>query len=122
MRPTAPTGEWIRCWKQKNQSLIRDLLESLSKDDTGSKSGVRPQGRRFLRQRMDESGIDAAGIAPLQPEFDRIYAISDRDQPPDGVCPPANDRRGRAAAIEPDAGLKDVRGSSPWRCKASRTA
>jgi len=66
--------------EQKNQSLIRDLLESLSKGDSGSKGSVQRKAADFYESGMDENGIDAAGVAPLQPEFDRITAIADRDE------------------------------------------
>ncbi len=65
--------------EQKNQRLIRDLLESVSKDNSGSKGSVQRKAADFYYSGMDESGIDAAGIAPLQPEFDRIDAIADRN-------------------------------------------
>jgi len=66
--------------EEKNQSLIRDLLESLSKDESGPKGSVQRKAADFYVSGMDESSIDAAGIAPLQPEFDRINAIAGRDQ------------------------------------------
>jgi putative endopeptidase len=60
----------------RNQSLIRDLVSSLAADEAG---GVQRKIADFYRSGMDESAIEAAGIAPLQPEFDRIAAIADLD-------------------------------------------
>jgi putative endopeptidase len=60
----------------RNQSLIRDLVSSLAADEGG---GVQRKIADFYRSGMDESAIEAAGVAPLQPEFDRIAAIADLD-------------------------------------------
>jgi putative endopeptidase len=66
--------------EQKNQTVIRDLLVSLTKDDASAKGSVQRKLADFYTSGMDERGIDAAGIAPLQPEFDRIAAVADQDQ------------------------------------------
>ncbi len=63
--------------EQKNQSYIRDLLVSLTHDDSFPSGSVQRQVADFYTTGMDETGIEAAGIAPLQPELDRIAAISD---------------------------------------------
>jgi putative endopeptidase len=63
----------------RNQGFIRDLVESLAADDAGAAGSVQRKVVDFYRSGMDERGIDAAGIAPLQPEFDRISAIADRE-------------------------------------------
>src|SRR5271155_1100416 len=60
--------------EQRNQSFIRDLVVSLSKDES-MVSGVQRKVADFYGSGMDEAGIEAAGIAPLQPEFDRITGI-----------------------------------------------
>ncbi|MGO9514142.1 MAG: M13 family metallopeptidase [Steroidobacteraceae bacterium] len=61
--------------EQENQSFIRGLVESLGKDDWPEGS-VERKVADFYASGMDERGIDAAGIAPLQPEFARIALIS----------------------------------------------
>ena len=63
--------------EQKNQTFIRDLLASLP--DSGPNGGVRRKVADFYASGMDEAGIDAAGIAPLRPEFDRIAAMVGAD-------------------------------------------
>jgi len=65
--------------EQENQTFIRDLLLSLSKDDAGAKAGVQAKLGDFYGSGMDEQGIEAAGVAPLQPEFQRIAAIGNLD-------------------------------------------
>ena len=64
--------------EQKNQAFIRDLLVSLSRD--GSAGGAQRKLADFYASGMDEQGIEAAGIAPLQAEFDRIAAIANTDE------------------------------------------
>jgi putative endopeptidase len=66
----------------RNQSLIRDLVVSLAADDAATAApdgSVQRKVADFYRSGMDEPAIEAAGIAPLQPEFDRIAAIADLD-------------------------------------------
>jgi putative endopeptidase len=65
--------------EQKNQVFIRDLLVSLSRDGTVADGGTQRQLADFYTSGMDEPGIEAAGIAPLQAELDRIEAIADTD-------------------------------------------
>jgi putative endopeptidase len=63
----------------RNQSFIRDLVASLAADDGVSDGSVQRKIADFYRSGMDEAGIEAAGMAPLQPELDRIEAIADRN-------------------------------------------
>jgi putative endopeptidase len=65
--------------EKRNQTFIRDLLVSLTKDDAVAKGSVQRKLADFYTSGMDERGIDAAGIAPLQPEFDRIAAVAGQD-------------------------------------------
>jgi putative endopeptidase len=65
--------------EQKNQAFIRDLLVSLSKDKSIPSGSVQRKVADFYASGMDEAGIDAAGLAPLQPEFARIAAIATAD-------------------------------------------
>ncbi|HEY3849595.1 MAG TPA: M13 family metallopeptidase [Steroidobacteraceae bacterium] len=60
--------------EQQNQTFIRDLVESLGKEDWPAGS---PQRKvlDFYRSGMDEKAIDADGAAPLEPELARIAAI-----------------------------------------------
>jgi hypothetical protein len=51
--------------EKRNQTFIRDLLVSLTKDDAVAKGSVQRKLADFYTSGMDERGIDAAGIAPL---------------------------------------------------------
>lgn len=65
--------------EQKNQTLIRDLLVSLAKDKTIPSGSPQRKVADFYASGMDEAAIDAAGLAPLQPEFARIVALANQD-------------------------------------------
>jgi putative endopeptidase len=62
--------------EQKNQTLIRDLLVSVAKDESIPAGSAQRKVADFFASGMDEPAIAAAGIAPLQPEFDRIAAVT----------------------------------------------
>ena len=63
--------------QQANQETIHGILEAnaKSKHKMGS---IEQKVGDFYATGMDEAGVDAAGIKPLQPEFDAIAAINDR--------------------------------------------
>jgi putative endopeptidase len=65
--------------EQENQTFIRDMLLSLSKDGSAAQAGVQAKLGDFYASGMDERAIESAGIAPLLPEFERIAAITTRD-------------------------------------------
>jgi putative endopeptidase len=66
--------------EQKNQGFIRDLLVSLGKDNTIPSGSVQRKVADFYGSGMDEAAIEAAGLAPLQPEFARIALIATQDE------------------------------------------
>lgn len=61
----------------KIQGSIRDLVVSISEDQSSPPGSTRRKVGDFYASGMDESAIDAAGVGPLQPQFDRIAAIAD---------------------------------------------
>lgn len=60
--------------EKENQTFIRDLVESLGREDWAPGTAQRKVADFFLSG-MDEKAIDAAGVTPLEPEFERIAAI-----------------------------------------------
>ena len=60
--------------EQENQTFIRELVESLANTDWPPGSEQRKVADFYLSG-MDERDIDAAGVAPLAPEFARIAGI-----------------------------------------------
>ncbi|HMK87939.1 MAG TPA: M13 family metallopeptidase [Steroidobacteraceae bacterium] len=62
--------------ERDNELFIRDLVESLAKGDWPVGSAERKVAD-FYASGMDEAAIDAAGVAPLEPELARIAAVDD---------------------------------------------
>jgi putative endopeptidase len=60
--------------EQENQTFIRDLVESLGREDWPAGSPQRKVAD-FYRSGTDEKAIDAAGAQPLEPELARIAAV-----------------------------------------------
>ncbi|MGD0493915.1 MAG: M13 family metallopeptidase [Steroidobacteraceae bacterium] len=60
--------------EQENQTFIRDLVESLGKEDWPAGTSQRKVADFYLSG-MDERAIEAAGAGPLEPELGRIAAI-----------------------------------------------
>jgi endothelin-converting enzyme/putative endopeptidase len=56
---------------ERNQYALRDLLVGVSKDDP-KRSAVDQKIGDFYASCMDEAAIEKKGLAPLQPELDRI--------------------------------------------------
>jgi putative endopeptidase len=64
--------------EQANQSFIRELLENLAKNASLPQGSVERKVADFYVSGMDESAIDAAGIRPLEPELQRLAAVTTR--------------------------------------------
>jgi putative endopeptidase len=68
------TGSGLEIW---NDTVLRETLEASSKNDS-SRSDVQQKIGDYWAACMDESGIEAAGLKPLQPELDRIAALKSK--------------------------------------------
>ncbi len=62
---------------QKNQFVLRDILEAAAQNKSAKRSGLEQKVGDFYGSCMDEAKINAEGSKPLEPEFQRIAAISD---------------------------------------------
>jgi hypothetical protein len=76
--------------EQANSEFIRQLIEGFARQESLAPGSNPRKVADFYSSAMDEAAIDAAGTAPLQPEFAR---------------PPADPRHHGAARDRPDAGL-----------------
>ena len=70
------TGSNLQLW---NEALLRDTLEASSKDDS-KRTPVQQKIGDYWAACMDESGIEEAGLKPLQPELDRIAALKSKKE------------------------------------------
>jgi endothelin-converting enzyme/putative endopeptidase len=70
------TGSGLQLW---NEGALRDTLEAASKNDEG-RGPVQQKIGDYWGACMDESGIEAAGLKPLQPELARIAALKSKQE------------------------------------------
>ncbi len=70
------TGSSLELW---NENVLRETLEASSKSDP-ARSAVQQKIGDYWAACMDESGIEAAGLKPLQPELDRIAAVKSKKE------------------------------------------
>ena len=70
------TGSNLELW---NETVLRETLEASSKNDA-KRSPAEQKIGDYWAACMDESGIEAAGLKPLQPELDRIAALKSKKE------------------------------------------
>ncbi len=70
------TGSSLQLW---NENVLRETLEASSKNEP-ARSAVQQKIGDYWAACMDESGIEAAGLKPLQPELDRIAALKSKKE------------------------------------------
>jgi putative endopeptidase len=68
------TGSGLEMW---NDAVLRDTLEAASKDDP-KRTPVQQKIGDYWAACIDESGIEAAGLKPLQPVLDRIAGLKSK--------------------------------------------
>ena len=64
---------------ERNKAVLRQILEDAAKPSPNRDATAQKIGDYFAAC-MDEKAIDARGLAPLQPELDRIAKISAKEQ------------------------------------------
>ncbi|HYM76102.1 MAG TPA: M13 family metallopeptidase [Candidatus Dormibacteraeota bacterium] len=70
------TGSGLELW---NESALRETLEAASKNDP-NRSAVQQKIGDYWAACMDESGIEATGLKPLQQELARIAALKSKKE------------------------------------------
>src|SRR6202167_345704 len=70
------TGSNLELW---NEGVERETLEASSKNDP-KRSAVQQKIGDYWAACIDESGIEAAGLKPLQPELDRVNSIQSKKE------------------------------------------
>ncbi len=70
------TGSGLQQW---NENVLRETMQASSKSDP-ARSPVQQKIGDYWTACMDESGIEAAGLKPLQPELDRIAALKSKKE------------------------------------------
>ena len=77
-QPAWSHGSKLNLW---NQGVLRDVLEKASADDP-KRTAVDQKIGDYYASCMDESAINAKGVAALKPELDRIDALKQKSQLP----------------------------------------
>jgi putative endopeptidase len=70
------TGGGLEMW---NDNVLRETLEAASKNDS-KRSAVQQKIGDYWAACMNEAGIEAAGIKPLQAELDRIAGLKSKEE------------------------------------------
>jgi putative endopeptidase len=70
------TGSGLEMW---NDTVLRETLEAASKNDS-QRSAVQQKIGDYWAACMDERGIEAAGLKPLQAELERIAALKSKTE------------------------------------------
>ena len=68
------TGSNLELW---NENVLRETMEAASKDSAG-RSGVDQKIGDYWAACMDESGIEAAGLKPVEPELKRVADLKSK--------------------------------------------
>lgn len=63
---------------EKNKQLLHEILEAAAKNTRATKGSSEQKVGDYYATCMDETKIEADGLKPLAPEFDRIAKIKDR--------------------------------------------
>ncbi len=71
------TGGGLEMW---NDNALRETLEAASRNDPKRSATQQQKIGDYWAACMDESGIDAAGMKPLQPELDRIDRLKSKQE------------------------------------------
>lgn len=67
---------------ERNNDLLHAILDECAAAKTPARGSVQQLVGDFYAAGMDEAAVEAAGVKPLQPEFDRIAALKDRAELP----------------------------------------
>src|SRR6202050_3293399 len=70
------TDSGLELW---NETVLRETMAAISTNDP-NRSRVQQKIGDYWAACMDESGIEAAGLKPLQPELDRIAALKSKKE------------------------------------------
>src|ERR1700704_3986217 len=63
---------------EKNREMLHQILEASAKNTSAAKGSSEQKVGDYYATCMDEAKIEAEGLKPLQPEFDRIAKIKDQ--------------------------------------------
>ena len=107
--------------RERNREVLHEILEEAAKPDP-KRDAVTRQIGDFYAACMDEKAIDARGLAPLQPELNRIRELSTRRSSP-GRSPACTASASRPVRLQLRPGLQGLhlrhRAARPGRPRAA---
>ena len=77
--PAYASWSVIDVLRLRTQRVVRGILERASADRHAAPGSIEQKIGDFYASGMDEAAVDAAGVAPLGPELQRIAAIARRE-------------------------------------------
>jgi putative endopeptidase len=72
-----PVWDTFGILSQSNREVLHGILEAAAKDAAAPPGSNEQKIGTSYRSCMDEAGVEAAGLAPLQPQLDAIAGITD---------------------------------------------
>jgi endothelin-converting enzyme/putative endopeptidase len=78
----SPYSDQFYNLEQYNQQLLHGILEKAAADDPSRDASARKIGD-YYASCMDEGAVQQKGLAPLQPELDRINGLTSKEQLPE---------------------------------------
>jgi predicted metalloendopeptidase len=63
---------------EDNRNVLHDILEDAARDTAAAPGSNEQKIGTYYRTCMDENGIEAAGLTPLEPQLQAIAAVTDR--------------------------------------------
>jgi len=78
----SPYSDQFYNLEQYNRQVLHAILEKAAADDPSRGANTRKIGD-YYASCMDEAAVQQKGMAPLQPELDRIHGLTSKDQLPE---------------------------------------
>jgi len=75
--PGYPAWGSFSVLNEANRNVLHEILEAAAKDTAAPAGSNEQKIGSYYRACMDEAGIEAAGLSPVQPELDKIAALTD---------------------------------------------
>src|SRR5258708_2587743 len=78
MPPAYPAWGLGNILNEKNRDVLHDILEAAAKNSSVSKGSNEQKVGDYYASCMDEAKIEAAGLQPMQAEFDLVARVNDQ--------------------------------------------
>jgi predicted metalloendopeptidase len=86
IQPEYPSWGRFNELQNKNQEVLRQILEAAAQNKNAAPGSIEQKIGDFYAACMDTNQIEAAGVKPIEPELDRIAAITNIAQLQDEVA------------------------------------